>query len=219
MSAGIHIGLGDYARGEELANEARELARRIGFPPPFVSAGIDLLTVFARSHDPGRAEALLDDVAQAVVAASGWHGWLWRLRLSQARAELALARGEPQSAIAAATEAIADSKARSRPKYVALGTWRVQARRGKRSARCHRRSSTHRGIGRDRAHARRSGSAPESAERAESGLEGDRCARRGSSCVLQSDSGEPGRPSVARALFSAANWPRTNRCDIFDNLS
>ena len=121
MSAGIHIGLGDYARGEELANEARDLARRIGFPPPFVSAGIDLLTVFARSHDPGRAEALLDDVAQAVVAASGWHGWLWRLRLSQARAELALARGEPQSAIAAATEAIVDSKARSRPKYEVLG--------------------------------------------------------------------------------------------------
>ena len=56
MSAGIHIGLGDYARGEELAQEARELARRISFPPPFVSAGIDLLTVFARSHDPGRAE-------------------------------------------------------------------------------------------------------------------------------------------------------------------
>lgn len=121
MSAGIHIGLGDYARGEELAHEARELARRIGFPPPFVSAGIDLLLVFARSRDPGRADAILDDVAQAVVAASGWHGWLWRLRLSQARAELSLVRGEWQSAIAAATDGIADSEARSRPKYAALG--------------------------------------------------------------------------------------------------
>src|SRR6185295_5452406 len=94
MSAGLHIALGDYARGEEFAHEARELARRISFPPPFVSAGIDLLTVFARSHDPGRADAIFDDVARAVEAGSGWHGWLWRLRLSQARAELALARGE-----------------------------------------------------------------------------------------------------------------------------
>jgi tetratricopeptide (TPR) repeat protein len=121
MFAGIHISLGSYQRGLELANEARELARRISFPPPFVSAGIDLLTVFARSHDPGRADSMLDDVSKAVVAASGWHGWLWRLRLSQARAELALERGEWQPAIEAATEGIADSEARSRPKYVALG--------------------------------------------------------------------------------------------------
>ena len=105
----------------ELANEARKAARRISFPPPFGSAGIDLLTVFARSHDPGRADSMLDDVSKAVVAASGWHGWLWRLRLSQARAELALERGEWQPAIEAATEGIADSEARSRPKYVALG--------------------------------------------------------------------------------------------------
>ena len=121
MFAGIHISLGNYQRGLELANEARELARRISFPPPFVSAGIDLLTIFARSHDPGRADSMLDDVSKAVVAASGWHGWLWRLRLSQARAELALERGEWQPAIEAATEGIADSEARSRPKYVALG--------------------------------------------------------------------------------------------------
>jgi hypothetical protein len=64
---------------------------------------------------------MLDDVSKAVVAASGWHGWLWRLRLSQARAELALERGEWQPAIEAATEGIVDSEARSRPKYVALG--------------------------------------------------------------------------------------------------
>ncbi len=121
MSAGVHIALGDYARGEEIANEARELARRVSFPPAFVSAGIDLLTVFARAHEPGRADAIMDDVARAVVAAGGWHGWLWRLRLSQARAELALERGEWQAAIAAASDGITDSQARSRPKYEALG--------------------------------------------------------------------------------------------------
>ena len=116
MWGGTHIALGDYARGEELAQEARELARRISFPPPVVSAGIDLLTVYARSHDPGRAEKLFGDVTRAVEAASGWHGWLWRLRLSQASAELALAREDWQTAISAATEGIADSEARARPK-------------------------------------------------------------------------------------------------------
>jgi tetratricopeptide (TPR) repeat protein/predicted Ser/Thr protein kinase len=121
MSAVVHVALGDYARGEEIANEARELAQRVSFPPAFVSAGIDLLTVLARAHEPGRAEAIFDDVARAVVAGSGWHGWLWRLRLSQARAELALERGDWQAAIAAATDAIADGHARPRPKYEALG--------------------------------------------------------------------------------------------------
>jgi hypothetical protein len=121
MSAGVHIAVGDYSRGEQLAHEARELARQVSFPPPFVSAGIDLLTIFARCHNPGRADALIDDVSRAVVAASGWHGWLWRLRLAQARAELALERGDWQGALAATTEGIENSEARSRAKYVALG--------------------------------------------------------------------------------------------------
>jgi tetratricopeptide (TPR) repeat protein len=121
MLGGIHIALGDYAHGEELAREAGELARRISFPPPYVSAGIDLLTIFARSHDPGRAEALIDEVSRSVVAASGWHGWLWRLRLNQARAELAFEQKDWHSAITAASDCIRDSVERSRPKYVALG--------------------------------------------------------------------------------------------------
>jgi tetratricopeptide (TPR) repeat protein len=121
MLGGVHTSLGDYARGVELAMEARELAQRLSFPPPVVSAGIDLLLIYARSHDPGRADPIIDDVAKAVAAASGWHGWLWRLRLLQARAELAHARGDWQGAITTATEAIASSEARSRTKYIALG--------------------------------------------------------------------------------------------------
>jgi hypothetical protein len=46
---------------------------------------------------------------------------LWRLRLSQARAELHIARGEWSEAVIAATQCITDSQARSRPKYVVLG--------------------------------------------------------------------------------------------------
>jgi tetratricopeptide (TPR) repeat protein/predicted Ser/Thr protein kinase len=129
MASGVHITLGDYARGEELAHEARELARRVSFAPPLVSSGIDLLFVFARTRDPGRADAIIDDVAAAVSSAAGWHGWLWRLRMNEARAELALAQGQWREAITAASECIDDSRTRSRLKYEILGlVTRAQAR-------------------------------------------------------------------------------------------
>jgi tetratricopeptide (TPR) repeat protein len=121
MSAGVYMALGDYARAEAISREARDLARRVAFPPPLVSAGLDLLFVFARTREPGRADAIVDDVAAAASAASGWHGWLWRLRLNEALAELALARGDWNGAIASASECIADSQARTRPKYEVLG--------------------------------------------------------------------------------------------------
>ena len=103
------------------ASEARELAHRIAFEPPLVSAAIDLLMISARQHDPGRADALLDETMQAVQKASGWHAWKWRIRLSQARAELACVRGAWQDAILAATYVIDESRLRHRPRYEALG--------------------------------------------------------------------------------------------------
>jgi tetratricopeptide (TPR) repeat protein len=130
MAAGVEIALGDYARGEATAHEARELARRVSFAPPLVSSSIDLLFVYARTHNPGRADAIVDDVAASVKAASGWHGWLWRLRMSEARAELALERGQWDEAVTMASECIDDSRARSRPKYEILGMiTRARARR------------------------------------------------------------------------------------------
>jgi hypothetical protein len=55
-----------------------------------------------------------------VIRAGAWHAWLWRLRLAQARAELALARGDAESAITLADAAIDQARGR-RPKYEALG--------------------------------------------------------------------------------------------------
>ena len=92
MSVAPLLSLGDLEGAMAGAFEARELAHRVAFEPPLVSAGIDLLMIFARQQDPGRAEALLDETAQAVQKASGWHAWKWDMRLSQARAELAVAR-------------------------------------------------------------------------------------------------------------------------------
>jgi tetratricopeptide (TPR) repeat protein len=121
MSVAPLLSLGDLSGAMARAFDARELAHRVAFEPPLVSAGIDLLMIFARQQDPGRAHTLLDETAQAVQNASGWHAWKWSMRLSQARAELACARGAWREAVQTATEVIEQSQARHRPKYEALG--------------------------------------------------------------------------------------------------
>src|SRR5262249_32699285 len=76
---------------------------------------------FARCQQVGRTKPLLSEVAEATMKAQGAHGWLWRLRLAQARAEIALARGEWEEAIGFADDAIAQSVLRGRVKYQAAG--------------------------------------------------------------------------------------------------
>jgi len=121
MAAGFHLAVFDFDGAEALQAEACELARGVGFVPSIVSAGIDSLLTFARRREPGRAERLLDETAAAAASTAGWHQWLWQLRLSQARAELALARDAADEAIAAATDCIERSRTTGRPKYEALG--------------------------------------------------------------------------------------------------
>jgi len=121
MAAGLHLILFDFEGAEALQSEACELARSVGFVPPIVSAGIDSLLTFARLHEPGRAERLLEETAAAAASTAGWHQWLWQLRLTQAGAELALARGAVDEAVATATDSIEQSRARGRPKYETLG--------------------------------------------------------------------------------------------------
>jgi DNA-binding winged helix-turn-helix (wHTH) protein/tetratricopeptide (TPR) repeat protein len=121
MSAGLHLTLFDFEGAEALQAEACEVARSVGFVPPIVSAGIDTLFTFARRHEPGRAERLMEETAAAAASTAGWHQWLWQLRLTQARAELALARDAVDEAVATATDGIEQSRAKGRPKYEALG--------------------------------------------------------------------------------------------------
>jgi hypothetical protein len=120
MSAGFHLDVFDYEGHEAVAEEARDLARSFNFLPALTSAGIDLLLNLARRGEIGRASTLIDDVAGAVDKAKMWHGWLWDLRFTQARAELALAAGDVESTLRLADSAIAQSRGR-RPKYEVLG--------------------------------------------------------------------------------------------------
>ncbi len=130
ISAGFHLDVWDFEGNEARAEEARDLARSLSFAPPAVSAGIDLLLNLARRQEVGRAEELIGEVAASVEKAAGWHGWLWRLRLAEARAEIALARGNWEDVLQCAGDAIERSRARERVKYQVIGlTTRAQALR------------------------------------------------------------------------------------------
>jgi DNA-binding SARP family transcriptional activator len=120
VSAGYHLDVFDFRGNETIAEEARELARSFDFPPTQVSAGIDLLLNFTRCHEVGRAERLLTDVVGVAEQAAGWHGWIWRLRLAEVRAELALARDDFDEAVRCATDAIELNRGR-KIKYEAAG--------------------------------------------------------------------------------------------------
>jgi tetratricopeptide (TPR) repeat protein len=121
MSAGFHLDVFDFAGNEVLAEEARELGRSANFLPPVLSASIDLLLNLARCQDVGRAEKLVDEVGAAAEKTAGFHGWLWRLRLAEARAEIALACGDWEETLRLVEDAIDQSRARGRVKYHAVG--------------------------------------------------------------------------------------------------
>ena len=116
MSAGFHLDLFDFAGAEEIQEEARDLGRTY-FNPSAVSAGVDLLFNLTRRGDLGRAESLVDEVAQEVMKGGGWHGWLWRLRFTELQAEMALGAGDDANAIALARDALEQSRSKHRAKY------------------------------------------------------------------------------------------------------
>ncbi len=121
MCGGLHLEVFDFAGAQALAEEAREISRSLNMPQAAASGGIDLLLNFARCQEVGRTEPLLPEVAEAVVKGLGTHRWLWMLRLAEARAEIALARGEWEEAIRWADDAIAQSVLRGRVKYQVAG--------------------------------------------------------------------------------------------------
>ena len=121
MSAGFRRELFDYAGAQAVAEEARELALGLNFPPPAVSSGIDLILNFASRDEIGRADALLPEVVAAVEKAADWHGWLWGLRLAEARAEMAFGRRDWDGALDWATRTIEQCRLRGRLKYEAMG--------------------------------------------------------------------------------------------------
>lgn len=120
MEAGLYLELYDYRRAEEIALEARAVARAANFPGSATNAAIDLMINYARRGDFYLADRYIREVEQVIPKTYGSHRWLFEMRFAYARAELALARMLWQSALELADEAIAQSRARGRTKYEAL---------------------------------------------------------------------------------------------------
>jgi tetratricopeptide (TPR) repeat protein len=119
MLGGVHLELYDYATAQAITEEARDLAASFDFPPPIISANIDLLFNFARSGKVEKTEALVSKVAEAVEKTSNWHGWLWKMRFAQAQAEISLARGDLEKAVQFAEDSLHQSQVTGRIKYQA----------------------------------------------------------------------------------------------------
>src|SRR5262249_41206427 len=121
MSAGFHLDLFDFATHERLTQEVREQGRSAGFEAVVVSTCLDLAFNYARRGDVSDAEPLLAHVAMGALNLGGWHRWLWELRLLQARAEIALARQDWNSALDWSAKSITESQVRGRVKYHVAG--------------------------------------------------------------------------------------------------
>jgi hypothetical protein len=74
-----------------------------------------------RCQQVGLAEKIIGEVAETVQKAVGSHGWLWRLRLAEAQAELAFVKGNYEETLQLVAYAVAQSKSRGRVKYEAFG--------------------------------------------------------------------------------------------------
>jgi hypothetical protein len=100
---------GRYAEAIATFREGREYGVRHGDPCARRARAVDvrrhLLSIATRRGDLTRARAALDEVAKPAEAAGAWHGWVWRMRLDELRAEIALRAGEHDLAIDMATPA------------------------------------------------------------------------------------------------------------------
>ena len=119
FEAGMHLSVFDFEGAEARQREARAMAAGANFALPLISSGIDLLLTLARIGNPGAAEGLLKDTT-AAAAVHPLHRGIFRVRLSQARAELALAGQDQNLAIEEAATAAEQSRELGRPKYEAL---------------------------------------------------------------------------------------------------
>jgi serine/threonine protein kinase/tetratricopeptide (TPR) repeat protein len=117
MWAGTYLSLFDYEQAEVLAQEARVLGRAGTFMPPVISSGLDLAIIALRRGDLSGARARLEEVAKPAETAGAWHGWVWRMRLDELRAEIALRAGEPEVAMEAATRGLERATKSGRPRY------------------------------------------------------------------------------------------------------
>jgi class 3 adenylate cyclase/tetratricopeptide (TPR) repeat protein len=121
MYAGVLYEVFDTQRARALSEEAIELSTQAAFPTARVQAKIDLLKADMAAGETGRAETSWPALWDEAGGLKGWHQWLVRGRLLQAKAEILLALGRTEKAAEAATEATTYWQRYPRPKYEAAG--------------------------------------------------------------------------------------------------
>ncbi|HJP66254.1 MAG TPA: hypothetical protein VKA30_08125, partial [Actinomycetota bacterium] len=117
MSSAPYRDLFDLDEARARNEEAAELGARAGFAIAEVQGGIDHIFADLIEGELGRADARWPELWERTQAAKGWHQWLMAGRLTEAKAEIALARGDFEAAATAADRAVRDSAEVSRRKY------------------------------------------------------------------------------------------------------
>jgi tetratricopeptide (TPR) repeat protein len=117
ITAGHHLDVYDWDGAERHAREACNVGRNLEFTTPRVSATLDLVAIAIRKGDPDEATSIADSIADPVARGTGFHGWLWRARMSLLRAEIMTARHDWEGAIHQSRDAIAQATSVRRLKY------------------------------------------------------------------------------------------------------
>jgi tetratricopeptide (TPR) repeat protein len=117
MSSALFRDLFQLDEATRRNQEAAELGAAAGFANAVLQSGIDQLFTDLARGEVGRAEARWPELWDRTQNARGTHQWLMAGRLAEARAEIALAKGDHAEAARLAQEAIDQSREVRRAKY------------------------------------------------------------------------------------------------------
>jgi class 3 adenylate cyclase/tetratricopeptide (TPR) repeat protein len=117
MSSALYRDLFQLDEAIRRNQEAEELGAAAGFANAVLQSGIDQLFTNLARGEVGRAEARWPELWDRTQDIKGTHQWLMAGRLAEARAEIALAKGDHAEAARLAQEAIDQSRQVRRTKY------------------------------------------------------------------------------------------------------
>jgi tetratricopeptide (TPR) repeat protein len=117
MSSALYRDLFQLDEATRRNQEAAELGAATGFANAVLQSGIDQLFTDLARGEVGRAEARWPELWDRTQNIKGTHQWLMAGRLAEARAEIALAKGDHAEAARLAQEAIDQSREVRRAKY------------------------------------------------------------------------------------------------------
>jgi hypothetical protein len=110
-TVGFRIDTYNYEAAKAISLEVYGPAGSIDhYPYVAISTGIDLILIAARTGAPEDGDEVLANIVGRINMEHGRHGFLWRMRIAVARAELELAKGHDEAAIEPAEEGLKRSR-------------------------------------------------------------------------------------------------------------